>query len=86
MRKPIKVGDLVYVVRNHCPSRYEGTVATVTDLAFPYSGHCPACQTFFTACAAKLDDGRGWNPIQWLRRIPPIGELGDVQQKEDIRA
>lgn len=85
MSEPIKVGDLVMVLRTHCRSREEGAVMTVTNLAFPKTGTCWGCGKELIACAAELD-GAGWNPLQWLRRIPPLDELERDQIVKELTA
>lgn len=84
----IKVGDLVMVVRGHeCVlTAIGGRVYVVLDMVGQTGGgwYCPKCQTRDLAqdelLAAKLfAEIDGGIPTGWLKKIPPISELGEVQ-------
>jgi hypothetical protein len=56
-----------------------------TDIRLPYTAHCNKCGGSLTVCMAEIE-GEGWNPIQWLRRIPPLSELEGEKRDEEITA
>ena len=95
MNEPIKVGDLVMVVRGHeCVMQIAGGVPfTVTALLSPTGGgwHCPVCNkrnagpNVVGAEGFRASKGRGL-PLHWLKRIPPLSELEGEQRKEEINA
>lgn len=90
MSEPIKVGDLVQVVRSCCAKRVHPTVFVVGKIIaddFHKWGQafCLDCGTLMpsVAFAHPRDDVKVAQPITWLKRIPPLSELGDVETKEE---
>ena len=95
MTEPIKVGDLVMVVRGHAciVARIGGIPFTV--LAFmPQIGggwHCSVCNERDIAQsdligARLLRHADHGIPLSWLKRIPPLAELEGEQRKEGVEA
>lgn len=95
MSEPIKPGDLVQVVApSMCPAAplNAGLGYTYTvDETYPSSmtgracGYCGGEKHFPNAMGAT--DGHGaWYPFYRLKRIPPLDELDDVKQDEEITA
>ena len=88
MSEPIRVGDLVVVVR---PSQCSGSnhnlglVFTVTDIkrGGEIPGKCFFCggdhPEYDFALFAEMPDG--WIPLRRLRRIPPLAELDEAERK-----
>ena len=98
MSEPIKVGDLVMVVRGH-PCVVEllgGTPWTVTGFQEPKHGgwHCSRCHmdsagpNVIAALGAPSVTGckRPVIPITFLKRIPPLSELEGEKRDEEITA
>lgn len=97
MAEPIKVGDLVMVVRGHsCVLEHKGGIPfTVTGIKPAIGGgfRCRMCGTRniasheYIAAELSFHNHRDCGvPITWLKRIPPLGELDDVKQDEEITA
>jgi hypothetical protein len=88
MSEPIKVGDLVVVVRGHvCDLGIVFAVARVETTTDYW--HCAACGyvgDVTTETWAFLGKGVDGSPLSWLRRIPPLAELGEVEHDESIPA
>ena len=89
MSKPIRVGDLVAIVRWPCCGSRLGHVDTVVSIE-PESllgGRCVDCHTLFTGYGTyiRLTQDRGAQ-LPWLKRIPPLEELDSEKQKEEITA
>ena len=88
MSEPIKVGDLVQVVRPSicCKSNYGlGDIFKVTD-AFPRKSDCAMCGA---SPFVMLLDGHHSGLFCDSRRvklIPPLEELDDVKRDEEITA
>ncbi|MCR4300666.1 MAG: hypothetical protein NUV51_03575 [Sulfuricaulis sp.] len=83
----IKEGDLVQVVRWPCCGVGLGGVFRVVEILSPNAGHCKcgAPQPFEAhPVGAGIPSKRWGAPISWLKRIPPLAELDDVQTKEEI--
>lgn len=87
MDKPIQVGDLVQVVRWPCCGWRIGAIGVVTDFCSGQdtNGRCGGCESHIGKhfSAAKMPY---WVPLPWLKRIPPLEELDDVKQDEEITA
>lgn len=86
MSEPIKVGDLVQVVRGHeCDLGNTGIALEIETWDF---WSCPKCHAFkrgpFLGVTMRLPVSGA--PLSWLKRIPPLGELGDVKRDEEITA
>ena len=92
MSEPIKVGDLVQVVRWAPCGCGLGIIYTVrgfcNDIADSGCAFCwtPMASDAVPVLAVKFDeDGRGV-PISWVRRIPDFPELADERHDEEITA
>ena len=87
--KPIRVGDLVAIVRWPCCGSRLGHVDTVVSIEPEglLGGICVDCHTMFTGYGTYvgLTKGRGAQ-LSWLRRIPPIEELESEKRGEEITA
>lgn len=85
--RPIQVGDLVQVVRSHCPgfeAEAGGVVFTVVRLRPVPRPMCTRCGSFLTSGTVVAEGGKDWRiPLQFLKRIPPIGDLEGTS--EDAR-
>lgn len=97
MSEPIKTGDLVMVVRGHsCVLASIGGVPFRVNDILPVRGggwHCNRCGEKNLTPDSDGANLAGFHsirdraiPLKWLRRITPLGELGDVPQKEEIHA
>ena len=91
MSEPIKVGDLVVIVRGHSCSmeRYLGMVFVVAAIRQARCGgwHCPHCNRndqWGPEPAAEWV-GVGNAPLSWLKRIPPLSELEGQRTEETLR-
>jgi hypothetical protein len=90
--EPIKVVDLVMVVRwpHDCinPNGVLGTPFRVTAIRARQK-FCNRCgrpiPTNSDLCAIGFDRNAGI-PLDWLKRIPPDGELDDVKEREELHA
>jgi hypothetical protein len=96
MSEPIKVGDLVQIVRECCePGTVRGRIGRVLEI----SGgrfECEDCLWRTTRPQARIDglasaadtltDTLGWVPVAWLQRIPDFPELADERHDEEITA
>jgi hypothetical protein len=89
MNEPIKRGDLVLVAKA-CPFCGDtadlGQVFVVNDLF--QSGEPMNCCGDRTpaVCASSADKDWCGTPLALLKRIPPLSELDDVRQDEEIEA
>ena len=98
MSEPIKAGDLVMAVRGHsCViSKIGGIPFTVARIVRQVDGGwwCPICgerdigkeQLYGANLRPLHTDDHSAIPLGWLKKIPPLGELGDVRQDEEIHA
>jgi hypothetical protein len=91
MSEPIKVGDLVVVVRGrwccgHSTGR-EGHIFTVTEIGrAPHKEICRFCSREDIEPGAKGHPcGKGID-LYSLKRIPPLSELEGEKREEEIRA
>jgi hypothetical protein len=88
MSTPAK-GDLAQVTEQHCPAAAViGYVVTVGDIepAHPTMYlRCPACKQTYAHGEqhALVENLQLYHPLRWLRRIPPPGELGIVDEKTE---
>ena len=93
MSEPIKVGDLAQVIHECCaPGKVIGHVGRVLELS-PGFFECEDCGHQDRGVHARVEgmsstpddafESMGWVPAQWLKRIPPAGELGIVDEKRD---
>jgi hypothetical protein len=89
MSEPIKAGDFVVVIYGCCEQSRAcalGLHATVLHVFSNPDRLCIFCNAPTPDLRAELDHQR-WNaPVSWLKRIPPIEELDDVKQDEEITA
>lgn len=91
MSEPIKVGDLVVVVGSHCGGSALGIIRTVIEIKTNYYGQCSKCGfRQVHSVVGVLDGPAPWSlwhvPLPWLRRIPPLAELDEVERDESIPA
>ena len=92
MSEPIKVGDLVRIVRDACP--HDNGLGL--GMIFSILAIEPARNFGNFRCACRITSGQlaygdvgkgpGYYPVSCLRRIPPLSELDDVKQNEEIPA
>lgn len=91
MSEPIKVGDLVMVIREHRCAARVGHIYLVTLI----SGRgfvCPRChEQSPTGLHADIDAPNYFGtsapvclPVTWLKRIPPLSELEDEKNIEEM--
>lgn len=85
MSEPIKVGDLVMVVKwpHEHRQKYLGHIFPVQSIAAYVS--CSQCGQLWVEPTAETPTHRGV-PISWLKKIPPLSELDDVKRDEEITA
>jgi hypothetical protein len=92
MSEPIKVGDLVIVVgdikcRCNFPSRYFGLVFRVSRIKRYFMTYCQLCKGDVGEATLCFEDGEDSGFATYrLKRIPPLEELDDVKQDEEITA
>ena len=93
MAEPIKVGDLVQVVRtpNCCGSTVGlGMTRTVIGFSETTRARCVSCGRVRLTLSAVLDGPAPWS--KWhiepsrLKRIPPLSELEGEKRDEEITA
>jgi hypothetical protein len=90
----IKVGDLVAVIRYPCCGAYLGVIMQVTRLTHTFEDYqCEKCRHWhgLNHIDSAIDDnkvrGTGRHfPLAWLRKIPPLAELNEVERKEETPA
>jgi len=86
----LKAGDLVIVIRQHCPTANAvGRMATVVQATgFPRHDVCGYCGEAFleTSDAVSLEAGKasGWYPASWLKKIPPLSELEGKEREREL--
>ena len=89
MSERIAVGDLVIVVRWCCGKGPFGKVFKVGHFDGP-GWACLHCSTRFAAeqisSAELLMKDRNAAPVNYVKRIPPLEELGRETRKEEIEA
>jgi hypothetical protein len=90
MSEPIKVGDLVYVLKTCCPegtAKMTGRIRTVSAIQNERT-KCPYCGNVYEGPHINNTQSKvAWgSPHWWFRRIPPTGELDDVKRDEEITA
>jgi hypothetical protein len=86
---PISPGDLVYVARwvsCKCTSSLLGHVYRVVSLE-PRGCICRFCREIQPGPVAtfSVEDERTALPLAWLRRIPPLSELGRRRVHRHVR-
>lgn len=81
MDKPISVGDMVVKVRTCCAGRTVNMGVPFQVTGFHTShGCCPTCG--FSGDLTYAEPNGIY--IGWLQRIPPLGELEGVDEREPI--
>ena len=89
MDKPIRVGDLVQVVRSCCTGYLDAKTPIFTLAAIE---NFPPAKCAW--CGFSLPDGaygarkvgKCGFPIDWLKRIPPLEELETVRTEDEVTA
>lgn len=91
MSEPIKIGDLVMVVKSCCPMRVKPTIFVVerqTALSSEERGVCADCGASLPAdnyWRSNAPVGEAWGqPEQWLKKIPPMDELNSVDKTTNL--
>jgi hypothetical protein len=84
MDKPISVGDLVMYTRSCCDGFRDGiNIFRVGSIHDAHWGRaiCTGCKKELppTIYAAREPSESG-APLSWLKRIPPLSELGDKEE------
>ena len=84
--RPIQVGDLVALLRNHCDNRGVGFIRQVLSID-NRALRCPECRQLSAdeGPVAEMEEGV-YSPLAWLKRIPPLSELEGEQRREEIEA
>lgn len=89
MSEPIKVGDLVMVLRGCCVNRdtFIGEIRRVDD-RFTSGGRCFQCGADYSGEPGAVLDGIDVTTfhVSWLKRIPPLSELESEKTKEELTA
>lgn len=91
MNANIQVGDLVMIVRPDCEraARFVGgrigKVEAIGTLPTAVSAHCDGCGRRY-AVSECTTVGYIHPPLSWLRKIPPLSELEDTENKEVLHA
>lgn len=78
MSGPIKVGDLVMVVKLpacKCPRTHLGEIFTVIEVDGPIGWHCGACKSKTGYGMTARLTTQFWAGFYRLKRIPPLEEL-----------
>ena len=85
----IKIGDMVMVVRA-CPYCGDiqdiGEIDTVVEVVMSDDPmDCCDDETLSLTAFMEKDPDFGW-PVQILKRIPPLGELDAVKDRDEVTA
>lgn len=89
MSEPIKAGDLVQVVRPCCSHQLDQTIFVVGEVVpSPCIAFCRGCGHEAPAgtLVARVEESAIGKELAWLKRIPPLSELEDEKQREEIEA
>lgn len=92
MDEPIKVGDLVAIVRCCCTGYLDGhsvfVVARIEMLPLAVTPFfCSICDSEIQSEPFATEDPATYGcPVSWLKRIPPLDELEGEQRREEITA
>ena len=90
MSEPIKVGDLVVITRQHCNDENVGVITTVIAISLNPEIRCRRCAAIYSVGTVALleeTNGRaGYQPLCWLKRIPPLSELEGEKREEKVKA
>jgi hypothetical protein len=89
MSEPIKVGDLVQVVRTCCAdmTKFLGHIFTAAPPKYDFScgsGYCARCH--YKSAGQFFYDGKRHFGEWRLKRIPPLSELEGEKNKEELTA
>jgi len=95
----IEPGDLVRVIRSHCPAAWEeeqGTYYVAGSGVYPQSVgwalRCTFCHRFYAFPGTAVVDiptvpGRdAAHPAAWLKKVPPLGELNEIEETQNADA
>jgi len=88
--KPLSVGDLALVYKPAPCCGYSGDVGRhfiVQAIAGDEYGDstCDQCgETYASTDALEVDDT--WHDIRTLKRIPPLSELDEIKEPEEVMA
>ena len=91
MSERIEVGDLVMVMREHCPANAVlGKIFGVIEVWPAQRGVALQCGN----CGGVFSNGEhhsrlgnknaDWIPTAWLRKIPPLSELDRTEHQEEL--
>ena len=92
MAEPIKVGDLVQVVRSCCVTRVDKPTFFVGQIDGGFSSFvgwwvCTCCySTMPNGLFASPSSGGAAQPMSWLKKIEPLSELEGEKRDERITA
>jgi hypothetical protein len=89
MSEPIKVGDLVMVVRGCGCYLGEPYRVKAMDIGNKIYFRCIRCRKYQGIQPLVEVHGNrrdGYFPLSWLKRIPPLDELEGVDEKETLHA
>lgn len=85
MSEPIKVGDLVVVVRGCCPT-FLGVIRRVEGFDAPAKMKCAVCGARADGHPRARFEGNATpsaSLVAWLKRIPPLEKLQTWRQTEE---
>lgn len=83
--KPISVGDVVVVLREHCPT--DGVLGAIGKVMAIHQHnlvwlHCK-CGAAFDAGGYHAELAKdSYHPVAWLKRIPPLDQL-EVEKRDE---
>ena len=80
MSEPIKVGDLVVVVKGHCSDTFVGKVFKVAEMGTG-RGRCNVCRVHLGTVAYVCPEAFEAYPLANVKRIPPFPELADEPEE-----
>lgn len=82
MSEPIKAGDLVMQTKSCC-SKCLGRVFVVGEVLS--RGFMCSCGFQVNAIVHAFTENVAAAPLEWLKRIPPLGELEGQPTHEDMK-
>ena len=81
--RAISVGDIVQIVRQHCPHPSLGVPFTVERIGFG-KGQCVVCREW--CHVGRYAQGDGWSvPFKYLKRFDPPAELESARTDEPMK-
>lgn len=87
MSEPIKVGDLVVVVKVRECCGNQGDIAHIYRVTgLHHEGHCVYCKAAIKEPVALLDGEWKCKPLSRLKRINPLTESESTEHREVIEA